>query len=42
MVTRAGFTVTHDWPRWFVRLAYDPKTNFTADDQWRLSVGARF
>jgi hypothetical protein len=42
MVTRAGFTVTHDWPRWFVRLAYDPKTNFTADDQWRLSVGTRF
>lgn len=42
MVTRAGLTVTYDWPRWFVRLAYDPKTNFTPDDVWRLSLGARF
>ena len=42
MITRAGLTVTHDWPRWFLRLAYDPKTNFTRDDQWRLSVGVRF
>ena len=41
-VRRLGATVTYDWPRYFVRLAYDPKTNFTPDNVWRLSVGSRF
>jgi PAS domain S-box-containing protein len=34
--------VTYDWPRFFVRLAYDPKTNFTPVDARRLSIGTRF
>ena len=41
-VRRLGATVTYDWPRDFVRLAYDPKTNFTPDNVWLLSVGSRF
>ncbi|MBL8309091.1 MAG: hypothetical protein JNL19_01585 [Burkholderiales bacterium] len=40
-IARAGATVTWDWAKYFVRLAYDPKTNFTLDDAWRLSVGIR-
>jgi hypothetical protein len=42
MIHRWGLTVTYDWPRVFARLAWDPKTNFTPVDAWRLSVGARF
>jgi hypothetical protein len=42
MIRRWGFTFTYDWPRFFVRLAHDPKTNFTPVDAWRLSAGARF
>jgi hypothetical protein len=41
-IRRWGLTLTYDWPRVFVRLARDPKTNFTPADAWRLSVGARF
>ncbi len=41
-IAKAGGTVTYDWPRFFVRVAYDPYTNFTADNVWRLSVGTRF
>ena len=41
-IARLGGTVTYDWPRYFVRLAFDPNTNFTADNVWRLSVGMRF
>jgi hypothetical protein len=41
-IRRAGLTVTYDWPRWFVRAAYDPKVNFTAQNMVRLSVGTRF
>lgn len=39
---RTGLSVTHDWPRWFVRAAWDPKTNFTSQDLLRLVVGTRF
>ena len=42
MVHRLGATVTCDWPAWFLRLAFDPRTNFTPVDAWRLSVGTRF
>lgn len=42
MVRRWGFTVTFDWPRFFLRLARDPNTNFTAVDTWRFSAGTRF
>ena len=41
-IRRWGATVTYDWPRFFVRLARDPKTNFTPVDAWRVSVGTRF
>lgn len=41
-IRRFGFTATYDWPRFFVRVALDPKTNFTPLDAWRLSVGTRF
>jgi len=41
-IAKAGGTVTYDWPRFFVRLAFDPNTNFTSDNVWRLSVGTRF
>jgi hypothetical protein len=41
-IRRLGVTATYDWPRHFVRLAYDPNTNFTPDNAVRLSVGTRF
>lgn len=41
-IHRLGLSVTYDWSRYFVRLAYDPKVNFTPQDMWRLSVGSRF
>lgn len=41
-IARSGFTLTYDWPRYFVRLAYDPYSNFSADNVWRLSIGMRF
>jgi hypothetical protein len=41
-IRRFGFTVGYDWPRHFVRLAWDPKVNFTAQDMLRLSAGLRF
>ena len=42
LIHRTGATITYDWPRFFVRLAFDPKVNFTQEDMWRLSVGTRF
>jgi hypothetical protein len=41
-VRRTGLSVTYDWPCFFVRLAFDPKVNFTNEDMTRLSVGTRF
>ena len=41
-IAKAGGTMTYDWPKYFVRVAYDPYTNFTSDNVWRLSVGTRF
>jgi hypothetical protein len=41
-VGKPGITMTYDWPGLFVRLAYDPKTNFTVDNAWRFSIGTRF
>ncbi|WP_233504422.1 hypothetical protein [Xylophilus ampelinus] len=41
-IHRYGASMTYSWPRIFVRLAYDPKVNFTPQNQWRLSVGTRF
>jgi hypothetical protein len=37
-----GFTANWDWPRWFVRVAYDPHQNFSVQDAWRFATGARF
>jgi hypothetical protein len=42
MIERWGFSATWDWPAFFVRLAFDPKANFTPQDMWRLSFGTRF
>ena len=41
-IRKTGASLTYDWPRYFVRLAFDPKVNFTNEDMWRLSVGTRF
>lgn len=41
-IERAGLSVAYDWPRWFVRLSYDPQVNFTPQDMWRLAFGTRF
>ena len=42
MIERSGLSVAYDWPRWFLRLSYDPKVNFTPQDMWRLAFGTRF
>lgn len=41
-IHRTGASVTYGWPQVFVRVAYDPKVNFTRQTQWRLSAGTRF
>lgn len=37
-----GETITYDFPRWFLREAWDPKQNFSTADVFRLSAGLRF
>jgi len=37
-----GASVTYDWRRYFMRLAYDPHANFAPENMWRLSMGVRF
>jgi hypothetical protein len=41
-IRRYGLSATYDWPHWFVRAAWDPKVNFTAQDMLRVSAGTRF
>ena len=41
-ISRLGATLTYDWPRFFVKLAFDPNSNFTQDDVIRASIGIRF
>jgi hypothetical protein len=41
-ITGWGFSANWDWPRWFLRLAYDPHQNFSAQDAWRFATGIRF
>jgi hypothetical protein len=41
-IRKLGASVGYDGPRWFVRVAWDPKVNFTPDDMWRMSIGMRF
>ncbi|MES3003540.1 MAG: hypothetical protein V4787_22800 [Pseudomonadota bacterium] len=42
LIHRFGVTAGYDWPRVFVRVAWDPKVNFTPQDMWRLQGGVRF
>ena len=37
-----GFTANYDWPTWFLRVAYDPYQNFSAQKAWRFATGVRF
>ncbi len=41
-IRATGFTATLDFPRWFLRAAWDPKQNFEAQDVLRLGAGWRF
>lgn len=41
-IHRLGLSVAYDWHRTFVRVAWDPKVNFTPQDMLRLSAGVRF
>ncbi len=41
-IDKWGASLTYDWPRFFLRGAYDPKVNFTPDDMWRIAIGTRF
>lgn len=41
-VRRWGVSLAYDWPVYFVRVAWDPKVNFTSANMARLAVGARF
>jgi hypothetical protein len=37
-----SLSVTYDFPNWFLRIARDPKQNFSGEDAWRFSGGVRF
>jgi hypothetical protein len=37
-----GVSANYDWPKWFLRLAYDPYQNFSAQSAWRFAGGLRF
>ena len=39
---RLGLSVSYVWPRYFVRLSYDPGLNLTPADVLRFSAGVRF
>lgn len=39
---RLGLSVSYDWPRYFVRLSYDPGLNPLPQDRLRFSAGVRF
>jgi hypothetical protein len=41
-ITGWGFSANWDWPRWFVRMAYDPHQNFSSQNAWRFASGIRF
>ena len=42
MMRATGITLTYDHEPWFVRLAWDPKSNYTDSDMTRLAIGVRF
>jgi len=37
-----GIAITYDREPWFVRLAWDPKANYSNSDMTRLAIGVRF
>ena len=41
-ITGWGFSANWDWPRCFVRIAYDPYQNFSSQNAWRFVAGLRF
>jgi hypothetical protein len=41
-IDAVGLGITYDWPKYFVRLTYDPKVNFSQQDMTRISAGLRF
>ncbi len=41
-ITAWGFSANWDWPKWFLRTAYDPYQNFSAQNAWRFATGVRF
>jgi hypothetical protein len=41
-ITGWGFSANWDWPKWFLRVAYDPYQNFSAQNAWRFATGVRF
>lgn len=41
-ITGWGFSANWDWPAWFLRAAYDPYQNFSAQNAWRFAGGVRF
>jgi hypothetical protein len=41
-ITGWGFSANWDWPAWFLRIAYDPYQNFSAQNAWRFAAGVRF
>ena len=41
-ITGWGFSANYDWPKRFLRLAYDPHQNFSAQSAWRVATGVRF
>ncbi len=41
-IHRWGLSATYDWPGWFMRVAWDPNVNFSADNSLRISTGIRF
>ena len=40
-ITAWGFSANWDWPAWFLRVAYDPYQNFSAQNAWRFAGGVR-
>ncbi len=41
-INSVGASFTYDWPSYFLRVAYDPKVNFTQDNMTRITIGMRF
>lgn len=42
LMAATGLSLTYDREPWFVRIAWDPKVNYTASNMTRMAVGIRF